>query len=177
MAAFKLTICEDGFILGYCLSHIFFDQASIVYFFRYLSRIYSGSEILPTPKLIDIEAHFSNTSTIEFNDVKEFIAQTKSMGFSYVENPVALDVSNSERPIALYFNYEAIDQLKKDATSFITENDIIHAIHIKIRALNKELANNQMLKFGFACNMRKLVAWVKQLLVILVHSPQCPLLM
>lgn len=157
MATFKITICRDGFILAYCFSHVFVDQASIVYFLRYLSRHYSNKSPLALPRLINFDKQFAHAiKNISFNTIDEIEAQAKILGLRY-GYPRESSFQGEQLPSAvyLYFDRNKLREYKSNFAIKISTTDIINAILLKIFAYKNELNKDLKIHLNMTINMRK----------------------
>ena len=84
MASFKIIQCQDFFTFGYHMSHIFFDQASIVYLFKYLSALYHDETPLAEPVLINFDDQIDTENPLILRNVKELRDKARHFGFSYM---------------------------------------------------------------------------------------------
>ena len=172
MVAFKLTTFIDGFAIGCYWNHALLDQSSMVYFFKYLSQVYSFGRdgiSLQKPNLVDMDSLFSNVkSAYVFKSVADFRARSESIiGFKYtspkVDNTVPhktdktkpLPKLESQITVNLNFKLSEINKLKSKVNQYLSVNDIIHAILLKIYSFNSDLPLDENFCFGFVCNMRK----------------------
>lgn len=161
IGAFKLTVCEDGFVIGFILNHAFFDQSSIVYFFKYLSAMYSNDKnniVLRKPMLVeDIDISQNQISKLE--DVAYLRRNGVSLGYQYIDDLTKfMNIVQSPYSgivLDLHFITTEFEALKNSSSCIISNNDIMHAILFKIHALNPELLPDNNLKLFFLCNMRK----------------------
>ena len=161
VGVFKLTIFEDGFAIGYCLNHAFFDQSSVVYFFKCLSQIYTESDNSPSLK----EPAIVNTASLVpedpviYRDVEEFRKHAERLGMKYLSDKSELFAKFATLPsgqaVNLRFNPSGIEELKATSKLFISTNDIIQAILIKIYSMNFVESLGQKFTLAYACNMRK----------------------
>ncbi|KAL9643132.1 hypothetical protein ABK040_001623 [Willaertia magna] len=164
VCVFKLTILKDGFAIGHYINHSFFDQGGIYYFLKYLSHLYThesnSTSIIKKPKLVDL-VDFLETEKCEKNskdieEVRKF--GEEAMGFKY--NPTKVSGLESSSTcdkclLKLKFNLVEIEKLKNQAGQFLSTNDIIHAILLKIYAFNSSVFPSDNFCLRFACNMRK----------------------
>lgn len=178
MGSFKLTILSDGFAIGYYLNHSIFDHASIFYIIKYLSHIYSygrNNISLEKPDLKDIELVFKDDiKSINFKDIEEVRMYGEiEMGFKY--NPIsAIDLKStptSEESLLLIlkFNSIEINKLKNMPGQYLSTNDIIHAILLKIYTFNSNLLPTDNFCLRFACNMRKRCGLGDETIASVVH--------
>jgi len=159
IGTFKLTSLKDGFAIGYYLNHAFFDQSSIVYFFKYLSHIYSHGNnriSLKKPMLVDIESLKAKQSPV-FKDLTDLRLYGESIGLrsNKTDDFKVLSAPYTRITADLQFSVNKINHLKGLSDQFISTNDIIHATLLKIYSLNPELLLDKTLCFTFPCNMRK----------------------
>ena len=172
MVAFKLTTFIDGFAIGCYWNHALLDQSSMVYFFKYLSQVYSFGRdgiSLQKPNLVDVDSLFPNVkSAYDFKSVADFRARSEAIiGFKHtppeVNNtlPRKTDKTKpspkleSHTTVNLTFKLSEINKLKNKAEQYLSVNDIIHGILLKIYSFNPDLSLDENFCFGFVCNMRK----------------------
>jgi len=161
MCALKLTKLEDDFTLGYLFNHALFDQSSVFYFFKYLANCYSNrnhAEQLRNPELVKFDSLPPQNSPV-FRDLNEFRLYGESEGFQFLADKSEL-IKKMTSPfpgtvIDVHFKLSAISQLKAESEFFITENDIIHALLLKIYTMDPKFFPEEEQHFSFACNMRK----------------------
>lgn len=178
IAALKLTKFNEHFAIGYRLNHVFFDQSAIVYFFEYISHLYSKMDQPKTEYLIKHNFDIHVEATIQapkfeprvqlvsegmaFRDKEEFMACSPK---SYSTEPLNLTFVLPKR-ITLRFQNHQIQKLKqcdRNQQTFISTNDIIHAILLKAHATavrvmhennNHTSATTDSVRLLFARNMR-----------------------
>lgn len=171
MGAFKLTIFVDGFTIGFSLNHSLFDQSSMFYLIKYLSHMYTyGREkiSLKKPRLVDVDFLTSNVEVPQiFENLKDFRENSESyIGFKYTspESLSEVEIQTEEEPkpsfesyitVDLNFNLTEINKLIGTVDHYLSVNDMIHAVLLKVYSFNPRLALDQTFCFGFACNMRK----------------------
>lgn len=160
MASFKLTQFDDGFAIGYYLNHAFMDQSSTVYFFQCLSRKYNGGPDLKAPTLCDLDAIAKEDSCpIVANTAEEFRSLGEQIGYTYLKDKVALLKHllgpDSRLVLGLRFNLVELQKYKEKCTSYVSDNDLIHAILLKIYAHNPDICGKDEYTYSFACNMRR----------------------
>lgn len=162
MAIIKLTTLKDGFVLGYYFNHAFFDQSSIVYFFQYISRLYSfgrKNSLLINPVLVDLDS----VETKQHLNLKNLTGLRASgedlMGFLYtpkkVENTFSLLKFDQRIILNINFYIDSIDKFKHQEENYISSNDVIHALLLKIYSFNPNIRLDDYFCLGFPCNMRK----------------------
>ncbi|KAN0039327.1 hypothetical protein ACTA71_001521 [Dictyostelium dimigraforme] len=172
MGSFKLTILKDGFIIGYSINHSLFDQSSMYYFFKYLSTIYSNDgkkekekekPILNKPIIINGE-DFYDKNQPPLKDIQDFRDYGKEvLGFTYTPFGSDSDSSSSSiKPkneniiIKVNFNLKEIENLIKTIKDYyLSINDIIHSIIIKILSINETISDDEEFRLRYTCNMRK----------------------
>ena len=176
MCALKVTTLHDGFTLGYRFNHALLDQASIFYFFKYLSIYYSDkteTEYLAKPKLADFDL-LTAKNTPTFRDLEEFRAYGKSQGFQFLADKSELTTKiTTPFPGAIvdvHFKLSALSKLKAESECFITENDLINALLLKIYAMDPSFLPNEEQHFSFPCNMRKKCGLDESVIGNLVYS-------
>ncbi|KAK5578677.1 hypothetical protein RB653_008350 [Dictyostelium firmibasis] len=171
MGSFKLTILKDGFVIGYSINHSLFDQSSMFYFFKYLSIIYSNkgedNKTLKKPTTINAD-NFYDKNQPELTDLKEFRDYGKEfLGFTYTpfgssssedeETKTTTTTSNVNNNITIKvkFNLNEIEKLIKSLDYYLSMNDIIHSIIIKILSINENISKDEEFRLRYTCNMRK----------------------
>lgn len=162
MCAFRLTQLTDGFVIGYYINHTFLDQSSTTYFFKYLSHLYTYGKdnlTLQKPYLIDSEFLETGYDTAfeSAEDLKEY-GETL-MGFKYTpkkeDNSALLPQFDTKITVNLNFDLNEINKLKYLSKQYVSANDIIQAVLLKIYSFNPNLALDDDFCLGFPCNMRK----------------------
>ena len=160
MCALKLSIYKTGWCIGYHLNHALFDQASAVYLFTYLANCYSnnGKSSLAKPTLVALDALHPKKPLV-FEDLQSHRSFGQKCGFSYVADKSEFykRVTSAYPGVLaeLKFPLSALTTLKNQSAQFISENDILHALLLKMYALDPTLSLEQELCFTFPCNMRK----------------------
>lgn len=154
LCAIRLSVYKDGFSIGYYMSHSLMDQGSTVYFFYYLSMMYTQGKdksTLPEPVLCDIDFLEKRCLLKSTQDLK--VLADSLMGFRYVNpnEPRLLP----EKIVELSFDTDEMTKFIEISYGSITKNDIIHAIILKIYALNSRVEDHQIFCLSFPCNMRK----------------------
>lgn len=175
MVAFKLTIAVNGFILGYCINHAFIDQASLFYFIKYLSHVYSGEvSCLKKPVLADIENLCGHEDAPVSLDLNQFRSNAEKVGLKHVPciselyaNP--LSIANNQ--VYLHLNTSRLETLKQQSRSRISKNDIMHGILLKMYSQDSILSDDSEMHFGFACNMRKMLGLGEEYMGNILHFP------
>ena len=172
MVAFKLTTFIEGFAIGCYWNHALLDQSSMVYFFKYLSQVYSFGRdgiSLQKPNLVDIDSLSSNVkSAYIFKSVADFRERSEAIiGFKYTPpktDTTAPRKTDKTKPppkleshitVDLNFKLSEINKLKSKEKQYLSVNDIIHAVLLKIYSFNPDLPLDKNFCFGFVCNMRK----------------------
>lgn len=176
IVTFKLTIASNGFVLGYCINHTFIDQASLVYFLKYLAHSYSDNvQSLKKPLLLNIEKFLNeDNSTMELTELVEFRNYAKKVGLKYIANLSDLhkkQETSSNTPVYLHLNTVKIDELKQEANQLISKNDIMHGLLLKLYAEDPALLGDYLMHFGFACNMRKYLGLEEETVGNILHFP------
>jgi len=180
MGFFKLTIFMDGFVIGYNVNHSLFDQASIFYFLKYTSHLYTyGKEklSLKQPIIVDVES-FETKNQVSFKDINEVREYGNSiLGFTYSPPSKTENIaSNSDNVIIkLKFNLMEIEEFKKTPKQYISTNDIIHAILFKIYTFNPNLQETDEFCLRYAVNARKHLGLGEEAIGNLVH--QCRIIL
>lgn len=160
IAKFTLMQLNNGYAIGYSLNHAFFDQSSTHYFFKFLSDMYSsGSE---SPRLKE-PTLFNLNSLLNENDEKytnvEQVREGGVSGLKYTLNKTEfftkLMTPSGREQACLRFDLAKVEKLKSETQSYISTNDLIHAVFCKIWALNPSIAAEQSLSLSYALNSRK----------------------
>ncbi|EGC34598.1 hypothetical protein DICPUDRAFT_34764 [Dictyostelium purpureum] len=163
MAAFKLTIFNDGFCIGYTVNHSFFDQASIYYYLKFLSQIYSNDGENLTflkPQIFDSQNFINNKvkfdgiiNAREYGDSNfGFIFYTMSQKPS--EGSIDINFFHNTT-IGLKFDLEEINKIKSKNSNYLSTNDIISAIVLKVLTLTEFLKDSDDFTLRYVCNVRK----------------------
>jgi hypothetical protein len=162
IGAFKLTIFNDGFAIGYYLNHAFFDQSSIVYFLLYLSHIYThgdNNNHFKKPVLMDYSSQTAKDAPI-FKDLTHIRQYGEAaLGWRYQSGKSNTSKTQSPSPalqkIDVRFRMPVINKLIQSSKQFISPNDIIHALLLKMYSFNYDIEPDETFCLTFSCNMRK----------------------
>eukprot|EP01132_Coremiostelium_polycephalum_P005573 gene5573-6939_t len=166
MISLKLTTLSDGYSLGYYVNHTYFDQSSLFYFFKYLSYMYQFGrkktmELLKKPQLCKLDSLFPEESrTLKFKDLSEIRKFGEIYKYFYQSDPKVLLENGTKVPkdgvlMEMKYNSEEIEKVKKQTTEYLSTNDILHAILLKIYSFNPQLEQNDGFSLYFVSNMRK----------------------
>ncbi len=161
MCALKLQKLKDGFSLGYHFNHALLDQSSVFYFFKYLANCYSNrnqAETLKKPEIINLDSLLPRKPP-SFRDLNEFRIFGESEGFQYLVDKSEL-IKKVTTPfpgtvLNIHFKLSAISKLKAESATFVTENDLINALLLKVYMMDPKFLPEEEQHFSFACNMRK----------------------
>jgi hypothetical protein len=175
IAAFKVTQFQDHFAIGYRLNHCFYDQASIVDMFVFLSHLYSGGDLendlrpLPqlTPRatLIADRAPFASQEEFQVAAPAGYVtAPLTELAFGF---PIKVEIQfNAEKVNALR---DALQGAEAAQNASLSTNDLLHAVlmkalcrcHLQRTAANdalpteeKESATMKEIQIFYARNMR-----------------------
>lgn len=186
MVAFKLTTFLDGFSIACYWNHALLDQASMVYFFKYLSHLYTygvDNITLKKPNLVDMTA-LSMESPRIYENLADFRQHGEALlGFKYtppeINDITSSKIEDSDRSLQLNstltaeldFNISEIYKLRDTAQQYLSANDIIHAILLKIYSFNSDLPSDSVFCFGFACNMRKFCGFGEEAIGNILSHP------
>ncbi|MBA3720790.1 MAG: hypothetical protein H0W88_00125 [Parachlamydiaceae bacterium] len=159
MGAFRITKFENGFSLGYYINHAFFDQSSILYFFKYLSDIYTnGTTTHPKPFLIDV-ATLKPKIPPSFKNLTEIRDYSKTVGMRYVNDINELyQLLTTPYPGTIFnlvFNRDQLEKFRNENDLKVSANDIIQAVLFKIYSYDKNLTDEDNIYFAFPCNLKK----------------------
>ncbi|EGC34934.1 hypothetical protein DICPUDRAFT_34245 [Dictyostelium purpureum] len=164
MGAFKLTIFNDGFVIGYNMNHTLFDQASIFYYLKYLSNIYShGIEKSSLKKPYAFDSFDLENERIHFKNLdqaREYGANV--LGFVYTPatstssttDNSAIDYFSQNTQIKLIYDLEQIDKFKAEGGPTLSKNDIICALLFKAYTYTSHLSDDQDFTLRYANNIR-----------------------
>lgn len=174
----KVTTYTDGFAVGCYFNHALLDQGSIYYFFKYLSQVYtSGVEALciRRPYVFDMDVVTGGNAIPEkLLDLEQFRATSEEwIGFTFLAN----DASNpdgssaseesastpdlkpdprSYETLTLEFHLSTMEVfIRRNSSTYLSPNDLIHAVLLKLYSMNPEIPEDYEFCFGFACNVRK----------------------
>ncbi|EGC37323.1 hypothetical protein DICPUDRAFT_77037 [Dictyostelium purpureum] len=157
MAAFKLSIFENGFCIGYNINHACIDQTGIYYYFKYLSQLYSfGREHLKLkkPEFIDYKSY--ENKEFQFADTNEAHEYAKKLGFYYKEKAQDNNIFEKNSILFLNFNLREIDNFKKESNeTTLSKNDIIIGIIFKLYTFSSHLNENQDFNLKYISSVRK----------------------
>ena len=137
ICALRVTRYLDRVCIGYCLNHAFFDQSAIVYFFSFLSNLYTNNGV-PTIKC-PVFVPRAQCVQSEFSSYDDFVNAAPS-GYSSSTSSGCNGGGEFKviphQTITLVFNASSIERLKRQSSSnhHISTNDIIHAVLLKILA-------------------------------------------
>eukprot|EP01132_Coremiostelium_polycephalum_P005575 gene5575-6941_t len=164
MTAFKLTKFSNGFTIGYYMNHAFLDQSSIYYFIKYLSFMYRVGRKetmaqLKKPDIRNLDFLYENNGKFSgLKDLPEARSLGEDLGYYYKYKNTDSGSAPESVVLDLTFNSEEIEKIKKQTTQYISTNDVIHAIILKMNALNPALKQGQEFCLKFNCNLRKLLS-------------------
>lgn len=136
LGVIKLTILSDGFVLGYYMNHVLFDQSSIVYFFKYLSEMYTG-KVAIAPQIFQMDPTLKPYDSLEAfrkDSPGLRLAKFRREGKNIPLHPHKLSKT-------------FLQEIQAKSDQFISFNDIINAYIIKHFATDG--------RFIYSCNMRK----------------------
>lgn len=156
---FKLTITKDGFTFSWCKSHAFFDQSSICYFMKYLSRLYTHNTSLTKPSLFFANSLLSESDKVK--DLEEFKDLSKKHGILHLSEigTFIQQFANQEpvvfEPVTLRISENYLKQLAQKSPSFVSINDLIHAFYCKAFASGDKFEGHEEVWINYACNLRK----------------------
>lgn len=152
MLQLRVTECADGFAFGYTFNHACLDQASLLYFFKYLVAFYNrqNANDIAAPNLLDT---FSLLKSPGENI--DFDAVACSIGRIEKTRAKPLPVVDYE-PIQIIFKKDRMREYCKPIKSQCSSNAIINAFLIKIYALQEERAlSSEFFSIEMAANCRK----------------------
>jgi len=160
ICSLRVTRFLDRVCLGYCLNHAFFDQSAIVYFFSFLSNLYTNNGI---PTMINCPVFIPQVQSVlqpAFDSYDDF-ANAVPSGYSSTSNHGGEFKVMPHQTITLVFNAARIKRLKRQCSDRrISTNDIIHGVLLKILARASKEDNLQTtppttrVRLLFARNMR-----------------------
>lgn len=161
MLYLKLTQLADGFALAYYFNHAFLDQSSMVFFLKTLCNYYNQQlEHVETPQLVELTTLFNPADFWLYDNIHQFRQDARRlMNKIYAPDPSQLKLSMSYFakciPYKLVFKEEALQEFKATTKHYISTNDIVNAILMKINANDLALSTHATSEIGFACNLRK----------------------
>ena len=161
MISLKLTQLVDGFALAYYFNHCFMDQSSMVFLLKTLCNYYNQKiEQIKQPLLIDATASLELVDTFWYDDIQDFRNDAlRLMNKVYYADLSQLKLAKSYFsklvPCQLIFNEKKLSSFKASASSYISTNDIINAILMKINVNDKALQEYSSCELGFAYNLRQ----------------------
>ncbi|EFA83221.1 hypothetical protein PPL_04011 [Heterostelium album PN500] len=161
IVSFKLSRAKDGFLIGYYFNHAYFDQSSIFYFLKYQSHIYTYGKDkmkLKKPELVSLD--FLVSKDYQVDSIEQFKTLGEELGY-YYKNATAANDQASSTPLEslvldIYFNTEEFDKLKKQTDKYLSTNDIIHGVLLKMYSFNPSYGDDDDFCLKYNCNMRKL---------------------
>ena len=159
ICALRVTRYLDRVCIGYCLNHAFFDQSAIVYFFSFLSNLYTNNGI-PTIKcpVFIPRAHCVQSELSSYDD----FANAAPNGYSSTSSSCGVEVKvMPHQTITLVFNTRRIKMLKGQSSSNhhnISTNDIIHGVLLKILARASSMDDNDLLQPKSSTRLRLIFA-------------------
>ncbi len=158
MIYFKLTYLQDGISLAYIFNHTFLDQSSLVFFLKTLSQNYNNSKLkLPPPKLIDHKQILPHKRI--YHDLDEFRKIGKKHHRIYQPDLTKIKLTKEYYPdlilCMLHFPTEKLNKLKTSIAEYVSANDIINAIVMKIYASNTSQKEDNTVNLEITANMRK----------------------
>eukprot|EP01132_Coremiostelium_polycephalum_P005019 gene5019-6248_t len=157
MAIFKLTTFSDGFIIGYYMNHAFLDQSN----------------------------QQDSCNLENFKDIDSIRKYGENLGYFYQELDYtstleASSVEEGDLPVNLQiiFNTKEIENIKHHQQQlqkggiYISTNDVIHAILMKLYSLNSSFSTDQDFRFSYLCNMRKYFSMPEETIgnIVYTHS-------
>lgn len=156
VGSFRVNRFKGGFAIGYCLNHAFFDQSSICYFMKFLAHMYTHGTAIESPILFSANGFFDEPAIAfqkkeqlrSFNELEIIYSPDKVQFLERFTNP-------TQETVILRVSEEQLDKLAKQSPSFITANDLIHAIFFKVKAREFSCKGIEELKLSYACNLRK----------------------
>ena len=156
MIQFKVTQCGDGFILGYTFNHACLDQASLLYFFKYLVASYHKNDVSKfiVPHLLDTFNLLETSNKKIAYDHIEFDTVARSIGRINKTTVTASPIVDHLQ-IQISFNQHSLSEYCQTLNQYCSSNDIINAFLIKIYALqNHHAFKSDTLSIEMAANCR-----------------------
>lgn len=158
VAAFRLTIFSNHFVIGYRLNHAFYDQCAIVELFNFLGDIYRHNgeprgqppRFYPRVNLVDS----SSDPKTRFESEEEFLRAAPA---GYTANPMPDQVFGPPKTVRLLFDADRVSELRASSHSEFTANDVVNAVLLKALAsfeAEKE-DDSKNVRVLFARNMRR----------------------
>jgi hypothetical protein len=126
ICALKLTqFANQKSVLGYRLNHVFYDQNSVVYFFIFLSHLYSN-ENKPTipPPIFQPRCSLVNPHKVYFTNPNEY-QDSAPKGYQPCEFESRFGVPLT---LKLQFNATVIEKYKSYSSIPLSGNDLFHAV-------------------------------------------------
>ncbi|EGC32323.1 hypothetical protein DICPUDRAFT_38569 [Dictyostelium purpureum] len=167
MGVLKLTKYTDGFVIGYNFSHTLFDQGSMVYYFKYLANIYNGRPGLKKPQIVDILSLGHNIPLFkDINEVREYGSKV----LRYIYKPISAHTApapNLNIIVQIKLDIDEIDKLKSTSPQYLSRNDLIGGILIKIYNFSNKEEN---FTYGYVCNIRKYLGVGEEAISNLIHQ-------
>lgn len=152
VAAFRLTIFANHFVIGYRLNHAFYDQCAIVELFNFLGDIYRhNGEPRGQPPRFHPRVNLVESS---FESEGEFLRAAPA---GYTADPMPDQVFGPPKTVRLLFNNDKLAELRASSSSEFTANDVVNAVLLKALAQFNSSTDNETnnVRVLFARNMRR----------------------
>eukprot|EP01132_Coremiostelium_polycephalum_P005574 gene5574-6940_t len=142
MATFKLSTFSNGFTIGFGRN--------------------SDRMLLKKPDIRNLDFLYLDTKTIDLKDLSEVRKFGDKLNYFYK------DEGGSTVPesilLGLIFNTEEIRKFKQQTPEYISTNDVIHAILLKIYSFNPLFTPDQDFCMKYMVNMRKLCSMYEEVI-------------
>lgn len=161
MLYLKLTQLADGFTIAYYFNHAFLDHSSMMFFLKTLCNYYNQQlDHMETAQLTELTTLLNQEDFYLYDNIHQFRQDAHHlMNKVYTPDPAQLKLSMSYfttfKTYQLIFKEEALQAFKATSKHYISTNDIVNAILMKINANDLILSTHSTSEIGFACNLRK----------------------
>jgi len=156
----KITQLKDGFALCFCFNHFFGDLFTILSILKTLCNYYNDTPIkMEIPKFVNVDSLLGKSDAYFFKNISEFRRFGEQINRTYCADLTNIkfrcDYYGRVSNCRLTFPVDQLNSFKKTAVQYISANDVIAAVLLKIYSSNPLLKANARLSVEIACNMRK----------------------
>lgn len=161
MLYLRCTKLNEGFVISLYYNHAFIDMSSIIYFIKTLCDSYKNENFIinPGPKLLETYSVLDDGSKNVFNSLEQFREFGNTIGREYCPDLTKIKLTRAMYtklvPCKLVFDVEKLNLFKAATAKYISYNDIINAVILKIHANDASLNQISTTTLEFACDMRK----------------------
>ncbi|KYQ91394.1 hypothetical protein DLAC_08354 [Tieghemostelium lacteum] len=179
MGVLKLTILsDDGFVLGYSMNHSLFDQASVFYYLKYISQLYTvGKDKINLPRPAVVNSLPMENKEFTFKNITEARQYGDRVpGFTYT--PLIENLASDDKPhpfslnslIKLKFDLDEISKIKSQVVEYLSTNDILSGVLFKVYTMTSYLSDEEIFTLRYANNIRKFAKLGEEIIGNLVHQ-------